>query len=452
MKSLIYSDCKSNGLQITFNPPFFQGIQHLQKALQICAPGGQILCILNAESIKNPCTKERKALLAELQKQEHFEVKFKEQAFSHAERPTKVEVALIYVIKKTASNRCISFEHFKKRTEREQVEGLADSSLTRYGEIPQLIGTYKAEVKTALALYDEMQNYQRVSMKGMDEYAKSVLTVEVNTVKGSRCFDTRVNIVRSISYKYWKILLYSRELSSLLTSNVQTSYAEKLTKMADFEFNERNILQMKENLSRDLFQNIDEAIMSVWEDFTSRYSYTEYSKNIHYYTGWKTNKSFAVNKKVIIPLYAFDNWSGRFNPSYTVCSKLADIEKVMNYLDCGRTEAANISQRLKEAEETGENRNIDTKYFTVTLYKKGTCHLVFKDLELLKKFNLYAGRKKNWLPDDYGRKPYSHLDTEEKAIVDSFEGRASYEDTYQNQEFYLPQSSDFLRLNPGKVA
>ena len=303
-----------------------------------------------------------------------------------------------------------------------------------------------------MALYDEMQNYQRVSMKGMDEYAKSVLTVEVNTVKGSRCFDTRVNIVRSISYKYWKILLYSRELSSLLTSNVQTSYAEKLTKMADFEFNERNILQMKENLSRDLFQNIDEAIMSVWEDFTSRYSYTEYSKNIHYYTGWKTNKSFAVNKKVIIPLYAFDNWSGRFNPSYTVCSKLADIEKVMNYLDCGRTEAANISQRLKEAEETGENRNIDTKYFTVTLYKKGTCHLVFKDLELLKKFNLYAGRKKNWLPDDYGRKPYSHLDTEEKAIVDSFEGRASYEDTYQNQEFYLPQSSDFLRLNPGKVA
>ena len=437
---------------ILMNPPFSQGAKHLLKALQICAPGGQILCILNAETIKNPCTKERMALLAELEAQDEFEVTFREQAFSDAERPSMVEVALIYVKKKAVSDRCVTFEHFKRRTERKQTEEPEETSITRYGEIPQLIDHYKAEVKTALALYDEMLHFERISLKGMDNYEKGVLTVEVNAVKGSNYFDTRINIVKKISYKYWKILLYSKELSSLLTGSVQNSYAEKLVEMADFEFNERNILQMKHDLSRNLLQNIDDAIMNVWDTFTSRYAYTDYSKNIHYYTGWKTNNAFAVNKKVIIPLYAFDSWSGKFNPSYRVTSELSDIEKVMNFLDCGRTEAADMCYRMKEAEQTGENRNIDTKYFTVTLYKKGTCHLVFKDMELLKKFNLYAGRKKAWLPDDYGRKPYSHLSEEERAVVDSFEGAKSYEDTYRNQAFYLPQNSDLLRLNPGNAA
>ena len=61
---------------------------------------------------------------------------------------------------------------------------------------------------------------------------------------------------------------------------------------------------------------------------------------------------------------------------------------------------------LKRVQETGQTENIDTKFFTVTFYKKGTCHLVFKDMELLKKFNLYAGRKLNFLPGDYGKKAY----------------------------------------------
>ena len=124
----------------------------------------------------------------------------------------------------------------------------------------------------------------------------------------------------------------------------------------------------------------------------------------------------------------------------------------MNYLDCGRTEDFKMYERLEQAQRTGENRGIDTKFFKVDLFRKGTCHLTFKDLDLLKKFNLYCGKKKNWLPDDYGRKPYSHLDNEEREIVDSFEGKASYEDTYRNQEFYLPQTSDLLMLTTGNAS
>ena len=435
---------------ILMNPPFHDGTKHLMKALGVCAPGGQIACILNAETIKNPCTKERKALLAKIEAQEKYNIEFRECAFSHSERPSKVEVALVYV-KMKSFERCITFEHFKKRVSRKQKTGILDNPMTRYGEIPQLIDHYRAEVKTALALFDELMKYNRISLEGLDKYADSVFDIKVKSVDGDK-FDMPSNIVRKINHKYWTILLYSKELSSLLTEKVQREYSSKLVEMAEFEFNERNILQMKEDLSRNLLHNVEDAIMDVWEEFTSRYSYTDYSKNIHYYNGWRTNNAYKCNKKIILPLYAFSSWSGKFEPSYSICSRLADIEKVMNYLDCGRTESANMYEKLRMAEQTGQNRNIDTKYFTVTCYKKGTCHLVFKDLDLLKKFNLYCGRKKKWLPDDYGRKPYSCLDEEEKTMVEEFEGRASYEDTYQNQGFYLPDTSSLLMLNSPKVA
>lgn len=115
--------------------------------------------------------------------------------------------------------------------------------------------------------------------------------------------------------------------------------------MEEYEFNERNILQLKADLTKNLLGSIDVAIMKVWDNFTHRFNYTDYSKNIHYYNGWKTNKAFKCNRKVIIPLYAFDHIFGKIDVN-RVCEELADIEKAMNYIDCGRTEGCDTIHRL----------------------------------------------------------------------------------------------------------
>ena len=438
---------------IIMNPPFREGAKHLLKAMEICAPGGQIACILNAETIRNPYTNERKALIAKLEEQENYKVEYTTQAFTDADRKTDVEVALVYVKMKAGSDVCLTFENFKKQIfeQREQKSAFA-GAVARHGEVNVMIDVYQAEVKAALVLYEEIQNYRLISWQGQDSQYDSdaVFTIKVNSIVDRDWNDDRVNIVRKINYKYWKALLYSKELSGLLTNAIQQEYMNNLSKMADYEFNERNILAMKEDLSRNLIQNLEVAIMDVWEEFTHRYSWAEYSKNIHYYNGWKTNKAYACNKKVIIPLDAFSSYDKRFEPDYRAQSRLSDIEKVMNYLDCGRTEDFKMYDALMKAKSEGQNRDIDTKFFKVDLFKKGTCHLTFKDENILKKFNLYCGRKSNWLPDDYGKKPYRHLDDEERAIVDSFEGRESYEDTYMHQDFYLPKASDMIMLTAGR--
>jgi hypothetical protein len=47
-------------------------------------------------------------------------------------------------------------------------------------------------------------------------------------------------------------------------------------------------------------------------------------------------------------------------------------------------------------------KNIETRYFTITFYLKGTAHLVFNDLDMLRRFNIFVSKKRGWLPSDYG--------------------------------------------------
>ena len=437
---------------ILMNPPFNNGARHLLKALDVCAAGGQIVCLLNAETIKNPCTNERKALLAKLEEQEICKIQYETAAFANAERSTDVEIAIVYVRKAKTDNVCVTFDNFKRQTFARRKEEQAQTGLVRYGEIDALIDIYQAEVKAALTLWREVQNYGKIAIAGLENTTTSqgVFKIEVNTVGGND-YTPEANIVRRINYKYWQVLLYSKEMSHLMTGRIQIEYRQKLIDMANFEFNERNIAAMKEDLSRNLLTNIDKAIMEVWEEFTSRHTYSEYSKNIHYYNGWCTNNAFRCNKKIILPLNAYGYQGDRFD-TYRVRETLSDIEKAMNYLDSGRTEHFEMACVLERAAKTGLTKNINTKFFWVTCYKKGTCHLTFKDMDLLKKFNIYCGKKKNWLPGDYGQKPYSHLSKEEMDIVESFEGVDSYMDTHLNKDFYLQGTGDMLMLGAGSKA
>ena len=82
---------------IIMNPPFSNGCKHLLKALEMQSRnGGIVVCLLNAETLKNPCTKERLDLQRKLTEY-NAKVEFIQNAFLEAERKTSVEIALIKV-------------------------------------------------------------------------------------------------------------------------------------------------------------------------------------------------------------------------------------------------------------------------------------------------------------------------------------------------------------------
>lgn len=96
------------------------------------------------------------------------------------------------------------------------------------------------------------------------------------------------------------------------------------------------------------------------------------------------------------------------------------------YLDKGETPASDLSTKLQHAANSGRT-TVSCKYFMVTFYKKGTCHIKFHDQKIVDRLNIYVGRQRAWLPPTYGSVRYDQMDEESKRIVDEFQGREKYE-------------------------
>ena len=245
--------------------------------------------------------------------------------------------------------------------------------------------------------------------------------------------------IREVRKKYWKALFENPKFIGQLTNSLQQDFYNKVEEMKDYDFSLYNIYQLKTDMQKKVVKGIENTIMDLFEEFSNKYHYyDEMSKNIHYYNGWKTNKAWIINKKGIVTLSGYSDLWNTYNPSdYKIVSKLQDIEKCFNYLDGGLTEAVELEESLKFAEEYGETKDIQLKYFTVTFYKKGTCHITFNNEELLKKFNIFGSQHKGWLPPSYGQKAYKDMTAEEKAVVNEFEGEKEYNKVVSNKEYYL---------------
>ena len=87
---------------------------------------------------------------------------------------------------------------------------------------------------------------------------------------------------------------------------------------------------------------------------------------------------------------------------------------------------------------SGKTKNIQCKYFSVTFYKKGTCHIVFHEQRIVDILNIYGARSRNWLPPDYGKRRYEDMSPDAQAVIDEFQGKAAYDEVMNQPGVYLP--------------
>lgn len=448
---LTYETMKQYDL-IIMNPPFSDGCKHLLKALEMQKRnGGQIVCLLNAETIKNPFSNDRIALQRELTEL-NADIEFLSDEFIDAERKTAVEVALIYVnIPKTEKESFI-LEGLRQSEKYAESENSNVTDLAEGDYLKRIVKQYQMEVEAGIKLINEYKAMQPYIMQDFEKedksnvsYNRCILALKVESAKRLSVND----FVKEVRRKYWRALFKNPDFVGLLTENLQTDLYNRIDELKDYDFSMFNIMTLKVQMSNELLKGVEDTILNLFEELGNKYHYyDETSKNIHYYNGWKTNKAWKINKKVIIPLTGYGFWGDRYEPTQNqTLNKLQDIEKCFNYLDGGLTDAVDLKQSLKFAEQYGETKNIQLKYFTVTFYKKGTCHIVFNNDELLKKFNIFGSQKKGWLPPSYGKKQYKDMTTEEKTVIDEFDGNETeYNKTMQNRKYYLFDSDSVLVL------
>lgn len=421
---------------IIMNPPFSNGDKHLLKTLDIQKKGGNIVCLLNAETIRNPYTETRKELIRQLNKY-NAQIEYIENAFTTAERKTAVEVALIKVAIERVQEESDIYNRLREAEEMEDID-VTCTELEVSDYIKAIISRFNVEVKSGIELIRQYRAMIPYMLRSFDSDEKSpILRLTDSTDRGYDSVSVNA-YVKAVRLKYWRALLSNPKFTGKLTSKLQEEYRERVNKLANYDFTEYNIRTLSAEMNAQIKQGIEDEIITMFDRLTAEHSwYPETLKNKHYYDGWATNKAHKIDKKVIIPCYGvYDSWD--YKPRvYNAKGVLEDIERILNFLDGGMTRDVDLWHTLDACFNQGITKNIELKFFKATFYKKGTVHLTFTCPELIERFNIYAAQQKAWLPPCYGKKAYKNMSEKEKAVIDSFQGEQAYNEIMAKANYYL---------------
>lgn len=442
---------------IVMNPPFRDGDKHLAHALDLMQHGGQIVCLLNAATLQRTESAFRADLHRRL-KEYGATIETLYGAFSGAERRTDVDVSLVYVNIPKAEDDDSILEGLRGAVDVEdaggEVHDIVDSDFFR-----GLVQRYNFEARAGLEIIDRFERLKKYIPKRDTLRDLQIINLVVDTKEteyvASGVLSLANAYLRELRKKYWAAMFASREMQEAMTYEMREKYMAQLEKFRSFDFSMANIYQIRLELSKSLVSSVEDTILKVFDDLTYKHSMGK-NTNVHYYNGWVTNDCCKVKPKVIVPFYGLydSRWGGSWS-EYKARDYLMDLERVLTYLDNGRTDGLTCDKVIREAFSTGaaekyHGQKIHCKYFDLEFKKKGTVHIFFTNAEVLKKFNIFGGRKKNWLPPNYGKTAYDDMGKDAQAVVDSFEGKAAYADTLKNARFYLPACT-LAMLGPASI-
>lgn len=376
---------------ILMNPPFSSGTEHLLKAWEILTEG-DIACLLNAETIRNPNTRNKELLQRLIQ--ENGTVEYIGEAFSKASRKTNVEVALVRLVKKVAKPVFDFAWADSSQTEfNTENQVSAETMLSKPDMIRDRVEQFNKCID-AFGEYLKARSKYEFFLEGLvgSSFERDYKNLSVHFGdKGKGTFTEFLQILKRNS---WAKIFSLPGFDNFMTSQIKKDFEIYCERNEHIDFTEKNIKEFLQNLFLSRTENIKSALLIVFNDLT-KYDKT----NRVHVEGWKSNEAWKVTKKNVIP-YAleFRSWSKSLWLSESKKDFFRDLEKVLCFLS-GKKLDDIVSVTKAFGEKPGEKYT--SEFFDFRVYKKGTVHLIWRDLKLLDKFNIEAARGKGWLPDDY---------------------------------------------------
>lgn len=415
---------------ILMNPPFDRGCDHLLKAVKIQERiGGKILCMLNAETLKNPYSNNRKKLI-QLLTSYKANIQYIQDGFKDAERITDVEIALIY-INIPMKNSSTMFEKKFKQDNADMSFEEFNTLVPNMNKLEKLIMEYEIVKKSMIELFKEKLRIENL-FNSFNIQEKIIIGKDT-----SRLEEYTINtFIDDLNMKYWEKFINETEFKKRLPSKLRNNFNYNMERQKNIAFNMENIKYFYDELINSIPKSYEETVAEVFDKLTYKHAYTDstWNKTIHYYDGWKTNNCYRINKKVIIPCY-------HENYFYHLPDSLIDLNIIFENI---AGEKDNIdTKEIKKAIEFNK-KGIETKFFKLDSYKKGTLHINFKEKKYLDIFNILAGKGKQWLPPDFGEKSYNDMSKEELKMI---EGLGMSKEEYS--VYTHSNNNDYLRLASG---
>lgn len=401
----------SNGAQyshLIMNPPFKYGVEHVLKAWEILWDG-EVVAIINAETIRNPFSKERQMLLQLVQK--HGEVDFIKDAFKGSDvvREADVEIALVYLKKEANLDNDLFSDMFDGLAEdRESGAGLAGQYHQSFelalpnSVIENRVATFNAAVRSMqAAVFAEAKAMHYASLLGktMAEHQdqKGAEAGKVETISHIKCqIGERYGKLKDAA---WAGILRSSNVTSKLSSKAQRRIESEFERIKKLEFSCLTIYGFLTGIVESQGQIQIDMACDVFDAITAHHT-----DNTIWYKGWKSNdKHRTCGRKIKLTRFVIPRnrtWCNQLD--WDSMQLLRDYDKVFAMLD-GRS-APEISLESLFTNHLGELRRgarLSGSYFDVRFYQgAGTIHFFpNKKKNLVDRLNRLVGKHRQWLPD-----------------------------------------------------
>ncbi|WP_404357061.1 DUF4942 domain-containing protein [Methylotuvimicrobium sp. KM1] len=389
---------------IIMNPPFADGVQHVLKAWGLLFDG-EIVAIVNAETIRNPFSKERRHLVRLIE--QFGEVEYVSEMFTGeaVERKTAVEIALVWLKKTATFDQDILGNILDDlRKDRSRTEDLAGDF-----QPPNELALPNAFVDNAVLMFNAALEAARqavVSEARACRY-RSMMGKTLGELNGSGDDASSLDAVRRSMFKRyqdlknraWTSILRSTQVTSRLSSSAQKRLESDFEAVKSLEFTVPNIYGFVQGII-DQQGDIQSAMVCDVFDLITRY----HSDNTVFYLGWKSNDKHRTlgmrikTTRFILPGHATPSYQNGLN--WESERLLADFDKVFALLD-GKVEAEMglVSVFRCHFHELRVGRRIGGSYFDVRYYPGvGTIHFFPKSKTLIDRMNRVVGRRRRWLP------------------------------------------------------
>ena len=378
------------------NPPFSNGDDHLLRAWDFMHEG-EIVCLLNAETIRNPHTAARKRLASILE--QNGNVEFLGDCFSRAERKTGVDVAMVY-LKKAAEDDTIDLWASEKE-ERDVNDDIGGGNmLAIVDQLGNMEHYYNEANQHMLKAFEHLRKAAVfMGHNGAQLDLKDVLPLALQNRNHARAEFLQLHRQAS-----WKAVFEKMDFRKWLDKKQTDQFVRDIERNGNIPFTKENIKGTLQNVFQQRSRLFEQSVANVFDELT-RY----YKGNANHTEGWKSNDSYKVNEKLVFPYGC--SFDAKFGGSFSLYRAYGgaidvyrDLDRVLCVMDgtdftkCWSVDDA-MHKAFRSWRETGET-NCESDHFSIRFFKKGTVHLTFKDRKLWQEFNLTAAKGRAWLGRD----------------------------------------------------
>lgn len=408
---------------ILMNPPFNVGVQHVLHAWDTLFEG-EIVAILNAQSIKNPNSSERTRLCELILA--HGDVDFHEAEFltEDTRRKTAVEVALIYLRKEASIPSFLEpiLQSLIKADASE--ENLSEDSSTEFevvipkSVVENLVHHYQkaqaAYMTACLASVNASRYRSRfgqtsalllANRTGRTQETPEETPGDTTPLNGAQIRDSFKSQLDELRDAAWVQVINSFELDKKLSSEAYARLLADFEQIKLFAFTVSNIYGFLAGISNSGGQIQLDMICEVFDRFT-RY----HSDNHVYFMGWKSNDRHRTAgyrlkmTRLILPQnFPLFKWS--LTATWQTCQMLGDFDKVFAILD-GVTKVEKGLRDLFENEDMYSQlkagARLQSTYFDVRFYAgTGTIHLFPTNKSIIERLNRIVSQHRGWIPPQW---------------------------------------------------